>query len=156
VSAVTRSIAGLKRQWKADGMSEADIHAIIPDRPRPKKADPVSRRGRNRPSDRARSLARDARGRWRESRSRRKSTTPASASAALATAAVASIDQHEPLGNFRVVGRGSGGRARDELVVRHPVLGAERSKTRVARLLIEEAVFGDDIDFAANPAREMW
>jgi len=36
------SIAGLKRQWKADGMSEADIHAIIPDRPRPKKADPVT------------------------------------------------------------------------------------------------------------------
>ena len=38
------SIAGLKRQWKADGISEADIHAIIPDRPRPKKAEPSSRR----------------------------------------------------------------------------------------------------------------
>lgn len=45
-SAVARSIAvslaALKRQWKADGISEADIHAIIPDRPRPKKAPPVA------------------------------------------------------------------------------------------------------------------
>ena len=39
--AVARSaqlaLSGLKRAWKADGKSEADIHSIIPDRPKPKK-----------------------------------------------------------------------------------------------------------------------
>lgn len=45
-TAVARStqlaIAGLKRAWKADGKSEADIHSIIPDRPKPKKATAVT------------------------------------------------------------------------------------------------------------------
>ncbi len=31
------ALAGLKRVWKADGSSEAEIHAIIPDRPASKK-----------------------------------------------------------------------------------------------------------------------
>ncbi len=34
------ALARLKRQWKADGHSEADIHAIIPDRPTTKKPKP--------------------------------------------------------------------------------------------------------------------
>ncbi len=32
------ALAGLKRAWKADGKSEADIHAVIPDRPKAKRA----------------------------------------------------------------------------------------------------------------------
>jgi hypothetical protein len=43
-TAIARSaqsaLARLKRQWKADGKSEADIHSVIPDRPKPKKAAP--------------------------------------------------------------------------------------------------------------------
>ena len=35
------ALVGLKRAWKADGKSEADIHAIIPDRPKLKKAKPA-------------------------------------------------------------------------------------------------------------------
>ena len=30
------SLANLKRAWKTDGKSESDIHAVIPDRPRPR------------------------------------------------------------------------------------------------------------------------
>ena len=32
------ALVGLKRSWKADGKSEAEIHAVIPDRPKAKKA----------------------------------------------------------------------------------------------------------------------
>lgn len=31
------ALSNLKRAWKADGKSEADIHSVIPDRPRPRK-----------------------------------------------------------------------------------------------------------------------
>ncbi len=34
------ALANLKRSWKADGKSEADIHSVIPDRPKAKKPKP--------------------------------------------------------------------------------------------------------------------